>query len=56
MMEVSCKDKMNCWENERFKIPVDAGWPCENASTLMTKETSCSTELIYNLGFYKQEN
>jgi hypothetical protein len=25
MMEVSCKDKMNCWENERFKIPVDAG-------------------------------
>jgi hypothetical protein len=53
MMEVSCKDKMNCWENKRFEIPVDAGRPCENAFTLMTRETYCSTELIYNLGVYR---
>jgi len=52
-MEVSCKDKMNRWENKRFEIPVDAGRPHENASTLMTKETYCSTELIYSLGFYR---
>ena len=56
MMEVSCKDKTNCWENKTFGIPVDTSWPCDNASTVMAKETSCSTELIYSLGFYRLEN
>jgi hypothetical protein len=25
MIGVSCKDKMNCWLNKIFEIPVDAG-------------------------------
>jgi hypothetical protein len=25
MLEVSCKDKLNCWGKKRFEIPVNAG-------------------------------
>jgi hypothetical protein len=52
MIGVSCKDKMNCWLNKIFEIPVDAGWPYDNASTHLTKEDSYSTELISNLGYF----